>query len=67
MTATAPSPVTATATSPATATAVMSSPSGPVETYAQASAAAVPLGAPTRSQVSAVSASTRMTRADRVR
>jgi hypothetical protein len=52
-------PMTATAPSPATATAVI--PSGPVEAYAQASAEAVPPGAPTSSQVSAVSASARMT------
>jgi hypothetical protein len=50
---------------PATATACV--PSGPVEAYAQASAAATPAGAPTRSQVSVVTANALAPRADWVR
>ncbi|MGW0610628.1 hypothetical protein [Streptomyces sp. NPDC002788] len=46
---------------PAIATASM--PSGPVEAYAQASATAVPAGAPTSVQVSVATAKTRAARA----
>ncbi|MGW0822872.1 hypothetical protein [Streptomyces sp. NPDC002845] len=51
---------------PATASAT-TLPPGPVEAYAQASAAAVPLGVAARSQESASRADSRMARADRVR
>ncbi|GAA3962687.1 hypothetical protein GCM10022384_13640 [Streptomyces marokkonensis] len=49
---------------PATATA--SVPFGPVDTYAQASACAVPIGAPTSVNVSVTRANTRPAKADRV-
>ncbi|GHE30794.1 hypothetical protein GCM10017771_47140 [Streptomyces capitiformicae] len=52
---------------PAIATATVPPMSGPAVAYAQASATAVPLGAPVRSQVSASRADSRRARADRVR
>lgn len=51
---------------PATATATASVPSGPVEAYAQASAAATPAGAPPSSHVSVTSVNTLAARAVRV-